>query len=285
MALKLTAFFLFLLGLLWIFASFWAPHQWQSQHQRLLQQLLPSSTALDHARFDPKHLEALPEPVKQYFNAVLSPQQPIVASVKLSHEGVFNMGEATDNWQPFKSEQWITSQRPGFLWDARIRTFPGISFFVRDGYLAGKGILTAKLWGGITVMAAPSTPELAQGELMRFFAEAAWYPTALLPSQRIHWQAINAHQAQATIKDGEIEITLIFTFNKNGFIETIHAPNRYREIKGKQVATPWQGRFWDYQRRNGMLIPLSGEVAWQLPEGEKPYWRGKITSIDHTFSQ
>lgn len=28
-----------------------------------------------------------------------------------------------------------------------------------------------------------NTPELARGELMRFFAEAAWYPTALLPNQ------------------------------------------------------------------------------------------------------
>ena len=39
---------------------------------------------------------------------------------------------------------------------------------------------------------------------------------------------------------------------------------RYREVQGSQVATPWQGRFWDYQLRDDMLVPLAGEVSWQL---------------------
>jgi hypothetical protein len=32
-----------------------------------------------------------------------------------------------------------------------------------------------------------------------------------------------------------------------------------------------------------MLVPLNGEVAWLPPEGEKPYWRGRIDEIDHDF--
>lgn len=39
--------------------------------------------------------------------------------------------------------------------------------------------------------------EVAQGELMRFFAEAAWYPTALLPSQGVRWQAVDDTSARA----------------------------------------------------------------------------------------
>ena len=34
-----------------------------------------------------------------------------------------------------------------------------------------------------------------------------------------------------------------------------------------------------------MLVPLNGEVAWLLPEGEKPYWRGRITEISHEFER
>jgi hypothetical protein len=34
-----------------------------------------------------------------------------------------------------------------------------------------------------------------------------------------------------------------------------------------------------------MLVPMSGEVAWLPPEGEKPYWRGHITEIDHDFAR
>ena len=41
--------------------------------------------------------------------------------------------------------------------------------------------------------------ELARGEFMRWFAEAPWYPTALLPSQGVRWQAVDDTSAQATL--------------------------------------------------------------------------------------
>lgn len=44
-----------------------------------------------------------------------------------------------------------------------------------------------------------SACDLAEGEFMRFFAEAAWYPTALLPSQGVRWQAVDAHTASARL--------------------------------------------------------------------------------------
>jgi hypothetical protein len=31
-------------------------------------------------------------------------------------------------------------------------------------------------------------------------------------------------------------------------------------------------------------VPLTGEVAWLLPEGRKTYWRGTITSLRHEWS-
>jgi len=41
----------------------------------------------------------------------------------------------------------------------------------------------------------------------------------------------------------------------------------------------WQDRFSRYEERNGMTIPVTGEVDWVLPEGAQPYWRGEITGI------
>ena len=137
----------------------------------------------------------------------------------------------------------------------------------------------------LTVMDQPSTPELAQGELMRFLAEAVWYPTALLPSQGIVWEAVDDSQARATLSDGPVTVTLLFHFNAQGLVDTVSAAGRYREVAGSQVATPWQGRFWDYQRRDGMLVPLAGEVGWQLEKGPKPYWRGQIDRVDYEYAQ
>ncbi len=59
---------------------------------------------------------------------------------------------------------------------------------------------------------------------------------------------------------------------------------RGRAVGGQIVPTPWQGRFWNYQERGGMLVPIDGEVAWLPPGGEKPYWRGHITEIRYRFA-
>ena len=51
----------------------------------------------------------------------------------------------------------------------------------------------------------------------------------------------------------------------------MRAEARGRAVGGEMVPTPWQGRFWNYQQRGGMRVPLDSEVAWLPPEGAKPY--------------
>lgn len=68
-------------------------------------------------------------------------------------------------------------------------------------------------------------------------------------------------------------------------IERVHSHSRGRIVSGKLVPTAWEGRWSNVQRHGGMLVPMSGEVAWLTPEGRKPYWRGTIASIDYQFAQ
>jgi hypothetical protein len=75
------------------------------------------------------------------------------------------------------------------------------------------------------------------------------------------------------------------TCDEEGLIEAVRADARGRTVGGEVVPTPWQGRFWNYEERCGMRVPLYGEVAWMLPEGEKPYWRGRITEIACDFAR
>jgi hypothetical protein len=51
------------------------------------------------------------------------------------------------------------------------------------------------------------------------------------------------------------------------------------------VSTPWLGRFWNYERRGEMWVPIDAEVAWALPDGERPYWRGRVTELEYEFSR
>jgi hypothetical protein len=282
---KIGAVILFLLVFTAVVAITAGANRWQGQTRELQARLAAAQTAVAPATYDPAELAGLPDPVQRYFETVLTPGQPLITAVSISHSGTFNMSETAEQWRPFTSEQQVVTQRPGFVWDARISMAPALTAFVHDAYVAGEGILTARLFGLLTVMEQSPTPELAEGELMRYLAEGAWYPTALLPGQGIVWEAVNETQAQATLHDSDVTVTLLFTFNNEGLIDTVSADGRYREQDGVQVATPWQGRFWQYEQRDGMLIPLAGEVSWLLPTGPLPYWRGDIEAIRYDYTQ
>ena len=59
-----------------------------------------------------------------------------------------------------------------------------------------------------------------------------------------------------------------FTFNEQGVIDSVRADARGRRVDGKVIPTPWRGRFWNYEQRGLMQVPIDGEVAWLLPEGQ-----------------
>jgi hypothetical protein len=126
--------------------------------------------------------------------------------------------------------------------------------------------------------------DIARGELMRYMMEAAWYPTALLPSQGTTWVAVDAESADATLVDGDLAMTLRFHFDAAGLIDTVTAAARGAMVGGKVVMMPWEGRMSNYQERAGMRVPLTGEAAWLAPAGRKPYWRGTITSLAYEFA-
>jgi len=230
-------------------------------------------------RFDPRELDGLPEPVARHLRLVLPAGTPIIRAVDVAHAGNFNLSPTGSQWKPFTSRQRVVTQRPGFVWDGRVTMAPGLAVHVHDAYVDGEGILEPAILGLFTLMKLRDRGEVARGELMRFMAEAAWYPTALLPGQGMRWEAIDDQSARATLIDGEVRLTMTFHFGADGLIDTIRAEDRGRTVGERIIPTPWEGRMFDYQRRDGLLVPMQGEVAWLTPEGRLLYWRGKITQI------
>ena len=236
------------------------------------------------ARFDSRELEGLPAPVQRYFRAVLKDGQPIIAAVTVELVGTFNLSATGEQWKPFISRQRVVTRRPGFLWDAQVAVLPGVPVHVVDGYIAGEGLLHAAVLGLFTVADLHGGGEIARGELMRFFAAMGWYPTALLPSQGVRWDAIDDASANATIVDGPLTLTLLFRFNEAGLITSVRAEARGAMVGKEMVKIPWEGSWSDYQARDGMMVPLTGEAAWLRPEGRKPYFHGTLTSLTYEFS-
>ena len=82
----------------------------------------------------------------------------------------------------------------------------------------------------------------------------------------------------------DLSVVLLFRFSDAGTISSVRADARGRTVKGRAVPTPWEGIWWQEERRDGMLIPISGEVSWLLPERRLPYWRGKITDLRYEYA-
>ena len=143
--------------------------------------------------------------------------------------------------------------------------------------------MRASLHGLVTLAAVEGTPGIAAGALHRYLAEGVWLPTSLLPSQGILWTPIDDSTSRATLAVGEATVSLDFHFGADHLVRSVYTSERARDVEGRPVPTPWQGRFAEYQERHGMRIPLAGEVEWILPEGPQPYWRGHITDIQYEY--
>ena len=191
-----------------------------------------------------------------------------------------------EQWKPFTSTQRAVTHRPGFLGNGRVAMLPGIAAHVHDSYIVGVGSLHAALLGLFTVAQVQGGGEAARGELMRYFAEMVWYPTALLPSQGVRWVAVDEDLAKATLVDGPITVTLLFRFDGAGLITSVHADARGAIVgkDGVMVMLPWDCSVSSYQWRDGMMVPTTGEAAWLRPEGRKPYFIGTLTSLAYEFA-
>jgi hypothetical protein len=264
-------------------AAHFGGRRWANGSADVQAGLAAHQRAVSPALFNAQELFGLPAPVRRYFEAVLTDGQPMVAAATLHQTGSLNMREAGEAWKPFTAVQRIVTHQAGFVWDARVMMAPGLAVLVHDAYVAGVGLLKASVLGLYELADTAPSAALSEGELMRFLAEAVWYPTALLPSQGVVWAAVDDQSATATLQDSGHRVTLLFRFQAGGLVSSVHADARGRLVDGVASTSPWEGRFWDAQKRGGMVVPMAGEVAWLLPSGTHNYWRGRITHLNYEF--
>lgn len=248
--------------------------QWRRATRASLRRLdtvqWPASVA---TRYDRAELEGLPEPVVRYFDFALTPGQPLVRQARFAQQGEFAMRRG--QWRRMRAVQTVRVHPAGFVWDAAIAMAPGIPVRVRDGYLGGSASMKAAIGGLVPVVDRTDTPGLAESALARWLAEAALVPTALLPSAGVRWTPLGPGAARATFTDAELTVSMDVAFGAEGEIAQITA-ERFRDVDGTGVRTPFVGHWWDYRRVEGMMLPARGEAAWILEDGPFSYWRARV---------
>jgi hypothetical protein len=212
----------------------------------------------------------------------ISKGTPAVFNVRMTHSGYFRT-KPDGKWFTIRGRQYFTVGHPGFVWSARVWPLPFIWIDARDKLLKEEANMLVTLLSTVSIADARGA-EITQGSQLRWMAEIAWFPYALV-SREIAWEAIDDSSARATLLYAYLPASVVFQIDGEGKLSRIVA-QRYRDLGGgKSVLTPWIGEYGNYREFRGFRIPCSVEVKWQLEDGPFSYARFEIDTIEYNVTR
>ena len=238
--------------------------QFRQRFEAEKSELHARSRAAEAVGIASRALHPLPLPVRRYLEVTGSNGQLAARVAMLEQRGTLRM--APDKpWIPFTAEQVYSFAPPGFLWMANARVAPLVPMLARDRFVADRGNMLVRLLGVFTVADA-SGREIDQGAALRYWGEIVCFPASVL-DPALQWEAIDDHRARLVVTLAGSTVQAVVEFDDAGLLTAVHA-DRWRDVGGKGVLTPWSGTSRNWKDFNGRLFPAQWESVWHLPEGD-----------------
>lgn len=217
----------------------------------------------------------LPAPVRRYLEVTQSLDRSGLRVAVLKQRG--SLRSAVDApWMPFEAEQVYTMDPPGFVWLSRAQMAGALSLWVRDKFVGDKGEMLVRLLGVVTIADAKG-PTLDQGAGLRYWGEVISFPE-MVTHPDLKWEAIDERRARMHINQGGLAMKADVEFDDAGFPVAIHA-ERYRDVDGASILTPWSGHCLDWQDFGGRMFPTQWVSVWHTPEGDLEAVRIEVTGM------
>ena len=217
----------------------------------------------------------LPDAVRSLALRLGVREDTALSSVTLTQRGAMRSGPAS-RWMRFRATQMIDLCRPQFEWRAVTGPFGLIR--VIDAFHDDQPKLEVRLFPRLRIASVSGGAAAAKGEIMRYLAELAWAPDAILHNRLLVWTVIDDRTMRVSAGQdrtrGEVELRL----NDAGRIDGVFAPDRPRKEGSGFVERPWHGRFGDYRLHESRWLPFAGEVEWAVDGQEFVAWRGEMLS-------
>lgn len=175
----------------------------------------------------------------------------------------------------FTARQSLSLSAPDFIWRATFEPFECMT--VVDYHVGEKAGLEVRVGGVIQVVRSAGSKAVTRGELMRYLAELAWAPDAILMNREIDWRVVDEKTFVIGNGTGPDRAEITLHLGADGLVESMDTAARPAQEGKVIVDRPWGGRFWDYQVRDGRTIPMQGEVYWVRDGKRFIYWRGRVT--------
>jgi hypothetical protein len=206
------------------------------------------------AVYETQDLSSLPEAVRKYLEKAMPAEGLCIKRVRIRQKGEIRVHDEA-SWKTFTAVQYVSVNPPKMLWAGDAEHWPMTNLRILTTYLPGGGETSAYLWGLLPAFENRGT-EMKAYLMVRWLGEAVWYPTALLPSERVSWEAVESKQAevsQARVRftDGDMTVSGIFTFMKSSraplmFMVDDGAMPALRIYRWYCTYSGWT-RFGDYQ--------------------------------------
>jgi hypothetical protein len=259
----------------------WAHERFAKDGEALARDVLGRGSAQATSVVEPQELAKLPVPVQGWLNGVGVVGKPRDRSVRLQQEGGLRTS-ADGNFMPAQADQYFNVLEPNFVWRVRVAMFH-VPVYGRDSYIDGKGRMLIKALGLAPIVDAEGS-EIDQGTLLRFLAEMVWYPSAAL-APYIRWEAIDPASARATMTHAGVSGSADFFFDAQGRIERIAALRYMQQDDGAATLQRWVVHPAKWEMRDGVLVPVEGEVTWELKDGDFTYYRWRLGELQRNVDQ
>jgi len=218
----------------------------------------------------------LPELVRRYLGRSLRAGETSPATVRVRQTGEMWKRPGARALR-FQATEDFAVDRVAFSWRARFPIAGPLALTVVDGYADGAGHLRVSLLG--VPLQTQAGPETDVGEVMRYLAELAWAPHAIVANRQLAWRELDGSSVEVSCAVREHRVAVRWELDDAGDLVRATGMRPYRSGK-LFVERSWGGEFGEYEELAGIRIPGSGQAWWELPGGRFVYWRARIDALE-----
>ena len=212
----------------------------------------------------------LPAPVQRYLRFMGVVGRPAVTCFRAHLRGEFRMRPG-QRFMRAEMWQYNTTEPIARVFWMRIAMAGGLLPMVgRDSYLEGRGRMLGKLFDSVVVADGQGEP-FDIGELTTWLNDAVLMAPAMLLRAPVSVHEVDDSSFAVTLTDAGRTVSARVTLDERGAPVDFHTEDRYADLQGGPVQTPWSTPVDGWQDANGRPVPTRGSAVWHLPEGDFTY--------------
>ncbi|MHA6526041.1 DUF6544 family protein [Tessaracoccus sp. G1721] len=217
-----------------------------------------------------EQVAALPPTVQRYLRFMGVVGRPSVRSFRARLHGSFRLRQG-QAFMPAEVWQFNTVAPIARLFWMRISMAGGLlPMLGRDSYVHGRGRMLGKLLDAIVVADGRGEP-FDIGELTTWLNDAVLLAPSMLLTAGAEFREIDDRSFGVSVTDSGRIVSARVVVDDDGAPVDFHTEDRFADLPGGPVRTPWSTPIDGWRVADGRRIPTRGSAVWHLPDGDLTY--------------